>query len=72
MIFIFKKLNNRLKRYIRFSGIRTREFYHNLTKEKNFIKLDNNKQLKILRDLKSGIFFSKISEKLLKILKKNF
>ena len=73
MYFIFKKLNNRLKRYIRFSGIHTREFYHNLTKEKNFLELDDNKQISILNDLKlKGYSFSKVNKKTLDKIKDKF
>ena len=73
MDFILKKLNRRFKRYIRFSGIHVREFYYNLTKEKEFLTLENDNLLNILKDLKlKGYSFSKISDKTLEHLEKNF
>lgn len=73
MYFIFKKLNNRFKRYIRFSGIHIRELYHNLTKEKNFVKLEDNKQISILNDLNlKGYSFSKVNKKTLDKIKNKF
>lgn len=69
MYFIFKKLNNRLKRYIRFSGLNVREFYHNITKDKHFLKLEGKKQIDILNELNlQGYSISKINQKTLKTL----